>query len=102
MAETTRDGAALAEVRELLDSYFRHTLRLDLDEDIPACAADLVALTARWVAEALSGAADHLRQRADEVRDAAQDSLDRARMVGMNDASLILLALAAEYRAGTR
>lgn len=31
---------------ELLDSYFRLTLRLDLDEDIPAAAEEIAALMA--------------------------------------------------------
>lgn len=30
-----------AEIIEILDSYFRYTLRLELDEDIPACAKDI-------------------------------------------------------------
>jgi hypothetical protein len=42
------DAAALAkgEVIGILDGYFRQTLRVDLDEDIPACAEDIIALFA--------------------------------------------------------
>lgn len=59
-------------------------------------------LRARWVAEALEAATNELISFTDEAQDAAQDSLDRARMVGLNDAGLILRAVAAEYRGGKR
>lgn len=38
---------ARREITGILDSYFRLTLRVDLDEDIPACADDLASLVAQ-------------------------------------------------------
>ncbi len=50
---TTTADATRRQVTELLGSYFRLTLRVNLDEDIPACVDEIVALRGQWIAEAL-------------------------------------------------
>jgi hypothetical protein len=80
---TTAADKAHAEVVELLDGYFRHTLRPNLDEDIPACAADIAQLCARRVAEALE--------------ELAGEPHPVSRV-----AAVLLRERAAEYRKGTR
>jgi formate dehydrogenase maturation protein FdhE len=45
--DTATDGAVQAEIVGILDGYFRYTLELRIDEDIPACAEDIAALVAR-------------------------------------------------------
>jgi hypothetical protein len=100
MAETTRAAEvgeqpmpALMHAREqaldLLEGYFVHTLRLDLEEDIPAAADDIVALCARWVAEALEALASR-----------CADALARRTTAWVSPSTL--RALAAEYRDGKR
>ncbi len=89
MAELSRvplDPAA--EVRDLLDDTFRHTLRVDLDTDIPAAVETVMKLRARWVAEALDEAAD-------EWNPAVLDDSG-------NSIAQTLRELAAEYRDGAR
>lgn len=93
MAETTADALAVrSEVIDLLDGYFRFTLRLDIDTDIPAAADDIVKLCGRWVAEALESAAAGGSPMDDLAGDLTVSAVTSTR----------LRHLAAEYRDGIR
>lgn len=106
MAETTRtlitDEDAEAYGDALCRGLLRHGTSGGDTAEREALEEVAPRLRNRWVAEALEAATNELISFTDEARDAAQDSLDRARMVGLNDAGLILRAVAAEYRDGTR
>lgn len=108
MAETTHEGARAAEVRKILDSHFRNTLILDLDEDIPACTADIVQLRGRWVAEALTEASEAIRATCEHKDWRNVGSFEPPRIWPAESCPFclpdvrVVAEMAAEYRAGAR
>lgn len=93
MSQTANADTRTAEVREILDSYFRLTGSL-LGKDIPYLAADIAFLTGRWVGKQLDQMASDLRAEAPRQQSTTWDSLRHA-------AGMVELR-AAEYRPGTR